>query len=230
MIDCIIKLGGSLLYDFDKTKILLEEIYRNHKGKIAVTVGSGLLGEMYKDFISHLDDEIPFDDSLRDFSNIQSINASVLIALNSNYVVCANDEEVCSALGNGKIPVLDARGFMDVFKDDFYQKSDVRTAHLCDHFYCNKLIIITNVNGIYDKDPNKDVDARKITKITPDELMKMGRTAVDEGLAERIEDYDLTCYVLGVDQLIESKGCIDEDVLSNGTEIKRRGKVYEKKY
>ena len=229
MIDCIIKLGGSLLYDFQKTKQLLEEIYRDHKGKIAITVGSGMLGEMYKEFIKKLDGKIPFNDSLRDFSNIQSMNASVLTALNPNFVVCENDRAVQEVLERGQIPILDARGFMDVFKEDVYQKSDVRTAHLCHHFNCKNLIIITNVNGIYDKDPNKDSSARRIQKITPTELKTMGRTAVDEGLAERIEDYDLTCYVLGVDQLIESKGHIDEEVLSSGTAIQREGKVYEKK-
>ena len=227
MIDCIIKLGGSLLYDFSKTKKLLEEIYKDHKGRIAITVGSGMLGEMYKEFISHLDDEIPFNDSLRDFSNIQSMNASVLTALNPNYRVCTNDEEVEEVLNNKQIPILDARGFIDVFKHDRYQKSDVRTAHLCHHFNCKNLIIVTNVNGIYDKDPNIDQTARRIEKITSEDLKKMGRTAVDEGLADRIEDYDLTVYVLGVDQLIKSNGHIDQDLLKEGTEIERR-KVYEK--
>ncbi len=229
MIDCIIKLGGSLLYDFPKTKKLLEEIYRDHKGNIAITVGSGMLGEMYKEFISHLDDEIPFNDSLRDFSNIQSMNASVLTALNPNYVVCTSDEEVKDTLTKKQIPILDARGFMGVFMDDKYQKSDVRAAHLCKHFGCKNLIIITNVNGIYDQDPNKTETARVIQKITPEELKKMGRTSVDEGLAERIEDYDLTCYVLGVEQLITAKGQMTEEVLQQGTEIRRKGKVYEKK-
>lgn len=227
MIDCIIKLGGSLLYDFSKTKVLLEEIYKNKKGRIAVTVGSGLLGEMYKDFISKLDGKIPFNDSLRDYSNIQSMNASVLRTLNENYIVCTNDLEVKKVLLEGKIPILDARGFMDVFKNDKYQKSDVRTAHLCNHFKCKNLIIITNVNGIYDKDPNKDKTAERIKKITSEELKKMGRTAVDEGLAEKIEDYNLTCYVLGVDQLIKSKGNISKELLDEGTAIER-GKVYEK--
>lgn len=228
MINCIIKLGGSLLYDFSKTKKLLEEIYQNHEEKIAITIGSGLLGEMYKDFISHLDDEIKFKDSLRDFANIQSINASILSALNKNFIVCVNDEEVKDVLEKGKIPILDARGFMDAFKEDIYQKSDVRSAHLCHHFNCKYLIIITNVNGIYDKDPNKDKTARRIQKITTEELKKMGRTSVDEGLVEKIVDYGLTCYVLGEDQLIENKGHIDEGVLSTGTKIQRKEKKYEK--
>lgn len=222
MIDCIIKFGGSLLYDFAKTKKLLDEIYKDHNGRIAITVGSGMLGELYKDFINNLTDEIPFNDSLRDFSNLQSINASVLTTLNNNYVVCINDDEVVEALNKGQIPILDARGFMDVFKDDIYQKSDVRTANLCNYFNCKNLIVITNVNGIYDKDPNKDTSARRIQVITPNELKQMGRTAVDEGLADRIEDYDLTCYVLGVDKLIESKGYIGEEVLASGTKILRK--------
>lgn len=220
-IDHIIKLGGSLLYDFQKTKTLLDAIYHDNKCNIAITVGSGLLGEMYKEFISHLDASIPFNDSLRDFSNIQSMNASVLTALNSNYVVCVNKQEVKEILDKGQIPILDARGFMDVFKNDIHQKSDVRAAHLCKHLGCKKLIIITNVNGIYDRDPNKDTAAKIIRKITPMELKRMGRTAVDEGLAERLEDFDLICYVLGVDLLINCKGHIDPKTLSYGTVIQK---------
>jgi len=226
-LNCIIKLGGSLLYDFPKTKELLKELEKEKNSNIAITVGSGALGEMYKEFISSFSEQIPFRDSLRDYSNIQSINASILTALNPNFVVCTNDEEIEEVLRKGKIPILDARGFMKVFEKDTYQKSDVRSAHLCNHFHCKNLIIITNVNGIYDKDPNQNETAQRIEKITPEELKKMGRTAVDEGLAEKIEEYDLTCYVLGVDSLV--KGKTKEEIITSGTEIKRREKVYEKK-
>lgn len=226
-LNCIIKLGGSLLYDFEKTKSLLDNLVLESKGNFAITVGSGKLGELYKEFIGS--NQIPFNDSVRDYSNLQSINASVLASLNSNYIVCENKESVFNALVEGRVPILDSRGFMDVFKDDIYQKGDVRAANLCKYFNCNNLIIVTNVNGIYDKDPNISEDSHIIRRITSSELKKMGRTSVDEGLAERIEDYNLTCYILGVDNLVRNNGNINKEMLESGTVIEIGEKVYEKK-
>ena len=228
-IDCIIKLGGSLLYDFSKAKKLLGKLGEGVEGNFAVTVGSGELGEMYKSFIDGLDSsEISYRDSVRDYSNVQSINASILSALNDKYVVCENDQQVEEVLSHGNIPIIDARGFIDVFRDDIYQKSDVRSANLCNHFNCKNLIIITNVNGIYDKDPNKHCDSHIIEHITVDKLKEMGRTAVDDGLAERIETYDLNCYVIGIDNVVKKNGIVNEDLLNTGTKIERREKTYAK--
>ena len=226
-LDCIIKLGGSLLYDFDKTKELIDNLAFESKGSFAITVGSGALGELYKDFIG--DNQISFNDSVRDYSSLQSINASVLASLNSNYIVCENVEMVFNTLLEGKVPILDSRGFMDAFKNDIYQKGDVRAANLCKYFNCNNLIIVTNVNGIYDRDPRFYEYSHIIKRITSSELRRMGRTSVDEGLAERIEDYNLTCYILGIDNLVKNNGKINQKMLDSGTVIEIGEKVYEKK-
>ena len=231
-LDYIIKLGGSLLYDFPKTKKMLQKLIECRAGNFAVTIGSGILGEIYKDYIDKLGEDkknIIFENSVRDFSSLQSINASILSALNSNYITCTTEEEVQAVLLLGGVPILDSRGFMDVFKDDIYQKGDVRAANLCNYFNCNNLIVITNVDGIYDKDPNKNNDSHIIKKISVDELKVMGRTSVDEGLAERIEEYNLTCYVFGVDGLLKCDNKINHAINETGTIIKESGKVYEKK-
>ena len=229
-IDYIIKLGGSLLYDFQKTKKLLEKLYLDKSGNFAVTIGSGKLGEIYKSFLSDLgDDKVSFNDSVRNYSNVQSINASVLASLNNNYVVCTNQQEVNNVLEKGGIPILDSRGFMHVFQNNKYQRGDVRAANLCNYFDCNTLIIITNVNGVYDKDPKKNPDSHILKVITPDELETMGRTSVDDGLAEKIRNYNLNCYVLGIDCLLNTNCKMDDDVFEMGTKIKGREKVYEKK-
>lgn len=227
-IDCIIKLGGSLLYDFPKTKKLLKEIYDNKSGNLAVSVGSGALGEIYKEFITQLgNDEITFNNSVRDFSSLQSINASIIAALNENYKICETKEEVEECMKEEKIAILDTRGFIGVFKNDKFQKGDVRAANLCNYFDCHNLIVITNVDGVYDQDPNENNNAHIIEKITSENLKKMGRTSVDNGLAERIEDYNLTCYVIGINSLLNNKGNIN-NTLPTGTKIERSEKVYEK--
>ena len=226
-LDYIIKIGGSTLYDFKKTKKLLGILESCLEGKFAITVGSGMLGELYKDYIKNLEpDLISFENSVRDFCNIQSINASILSSLNPNYCVCEDMDSVYHTLINRKFTILDSIGFMYAFKNDLYQKGDVRAANLCNYFNCNNLIIITSVSGIYDKDPNENLDSHLFKKITTSELKKMGRTSVDPGLADRIEEYNLNCFVLGIDNLIKIENV---NILESGTKIERSEKVYEKK-
>lgn len=226
-LDYIIKIGGSILYDLKKAKKLLDVLETCLEGKFAITVGSGMLGELYKDYIKNLEPNlISFEDSVRNFSNIQSINASVLSSLNQNYCVCENTAGVYHTLNCGKLPILDSRGFIKVFGNDLYQKGDVRAANLCNYFNCKNLIIITNVSGVYDKDPNKSHDSHLLKKITTSELKKMGRTSVDPGLADRIEEYNLNCFVLGVDNLIKIENI---NMLESGTKIERGDRVYEKR-
>ena len=54
----------------------------------------------------------------------------------------------------------------------------------------------------------------------------MGRTSVDPGLADRIEEYNLNCFVLGVDNLIKIENI---NMLESGTKIERGDRVYEKR-
>lgn len=230
-IDYLIKLGGSLLYDCSLTNILLDQLYNNKQNNIVVTVGSGYLGEMYKDFVYNQNNlNISFNDSLRDYSNIQSINASILSSMNENYIVCNNKDEINCVLKQGKIPIADARGFMSVFRNDKYQKSDARAAHICHHLECENLIIVTNVSGVYDSDPNLNPHATIYPIISAEQLRKIGKTSVDEGVAEQIIEYNLNCCVVGINNLILNYGKIDDNLFSTGTVIKsveERGKKYE---
>lgn len=50
-LDYIMKLGGSILTDLDKTRILLSKIQNSPNKNVAYTVGSGYLGEVYKKWI-----------------------------------------------------------------------------------------------------------------------------------------------------------------------------------
>lgn len=227
-IDCVIKLGGSLLYDMSLARKMLDAIYENNSNNVVVTIGSGYLGEAYKQFLQDNNINPKYEDSVRDWTNIQSINASIISSINDNYVVCCNLNEIEITLQNKKIPIIDSRAFMDVFKNNQIQKSDVRTASICNYLNCSNLIIVTDVSGIYESDPKKCEKAKIIEKISAEELKKLGRTSVDEGLAEKIIEYDLNCYVLGIKNILIHNGKMEEEVFSTGTKIRR--KKYEKQY
>lgn len=230
-VDYVIKLGGSLLYDCTTANILLDLIYKNKNANYVITVGSGYIGEMYKDFVYSKNNlNIAFDDSVRDYSNIQSINASILSSLNDNYIVCENKGEIVNALKQKKIPIADARGFLETYRKDSHQKSDVRAANICKSLQCDNLIIVTDVAGIFNSDPKTNQNAKMFEMVTAENLRNMGRTSVDDGLAEKIIEFNLNCCVVGIDNFILNNGRIDENLVKTGTVIKAynlQEKVYE---
>ena len=219
-LDYIMKLGGSLLTDLDKTRILLNRIQKSRNTRVVYTVGSGYLGDVYKQWIKDEHDiDVPFDNSIKIWSDIQSINANILVSLNDSFVVCDNENKVNEALKNGKRPILDAAGFHDYFRNLKYQTTDVRTAYLCHVLGCKNLVIVTDVDGIYETDPKKDSEAKKISQIKAQKLIEMGRTSVDQGLAELLKEYELNAYVIGIDGLVQSKDFSRKTIQDNGTTI-----------
>ena len=219
-LDYIMKLGGSLLTDLEKTKKLLGRIEKSSNQKVAYTVGSGYLGEVYKKWIKHENNlKLPFENSIKVWSDIQSINANILTSLNDNFIVCNNANEMEVALKGGKRPILDATGFHEEFKELQYQTTDVRTAQLCHKLNCKNLVIVTDVDGIYESDPKENEKAKKIRQIKARDLIKMGRTSVDQGLAEMLIKYGINAYVIGIDGLTKETEISKDTIMDKGTII-----------
>lgn len=219
-VDYLMKLGGSLLYDLDKTKMLMERIEKSSNKNVVYTVGSGYLGEVYKKWGREENKiNVPYENSIKIWSDIQSTNANIMASLNPNFIVCDNVEEVDMALKKEKRPILDARGFHEEFKELKYQTTDVRAACLCNKLNCKNLIIVTDVDGIYSGDPKKDTGSQKLKVIKAKELTKMGRTSVDKGLAEMLIQYGITGYVVGIDSLVRSRDLSEKEALEEGTLI-----------
>ena len=72
--------------------------------------------------------------------------------------------------------------------------TDAVAAMLAERVKASKLIIATNIDGVYSSDPKKDKNAKKFNKITPKELIKItisgetkaGQTSVVDPLACKI--------------------------------------------
>ncbi len=219
-IDYVMKLGGSLLYDLEKTKSLMSRIEKSSNKNVVYTVGSGYLGEVYKKWVREENGiSVPYENSIKIWSDLQSTNANIIASLNHNFVVCDNEEDIQVALNNSQRPIIDARGFHDEFKGLKYQTTDVRSACLCNKLNCKNLIIVTDVNGIYSGDPKKDSNSQRIEVINARELINMGRTSVDKGLAEMLIQYGITGYVVGVDSLVQSKDLSQKETFEQGTII-----------
>ena len=75
--------------------------------------------------------------------------------------------------------------------------SDSIAAHVANRLGAAKLILVTNVDGVFTKDPQEHSDAKLIKKITPNELLAGSqRTSVDRFLPKLLLEYNLHCYVV----------------------------------
>lgn len=74
--------------------------------------------------------------------------------------------------------------------------SDAIAAYVASLLPTNRVIIVTDVDGIYDKDPKKHAHAKLIKRITPQKLIERNRrTSVDTYLPHILMENDLDCYV-----------------------------------
>ncbi len=107
--------------------------------------------------------------------------------------------------------------------------TDMVGAELAEKTQSSKLIIATNVDGVYDKDPNKCSDAKKYDEITIDELIKQqgtewktaGKNTVIDGPALAIiHKAKIPTFVLNGKYLDDLEKAITDQKF-NGTIIKK---------
>jgi uridylate kinase len=105
--------------------------------------------------------------------------------------------------------------------------TDMVGAELAEKTDADKLIIATNVDGVYDKDPNKYHEARQIKEIKVDDLIEKygtgwdaaGKNIVIDGPALKIiKESKIQTFVLNGKKLIQLERAINNRIF-NGTKI-----------
>jgi uridylate kinase len=101
-------------------------------------------------------------------------------------------------------------------------------AELAEKTNASKYIIATNVDGVYDKDPNKYTDAKQLKEISIDDLIRKygtnweaaGKNVVIDGPSlEIIKRAKIPTFVLNGKKLNQLEKAITNQQF-NGTEIK----------
>lgn len=202
-VDFVVKLGGSLLSDLDKAAQFLRKVDTVPQDFI-FTVGSGPLGDAYKAFDYEARTHMPYHFYVECWSAIQSINARLIASVSKSYSPCRDLGEIEECIAGGTRPVIDAKDFAPYYKQLKYQMSDVRSALVAHLSGCRRLVIFTDVEGIFTCDPRTDTSARKLRFIAANDPILRARTSVDEGLAEYLIKYDITAFVTGIDSYLKS--------------------------
>lgn len=183
----VINIGGSIIAPSDEKYIknlvsLLEETSKNFK--LYIVIGGGKLAREYIKTARKLGADEAFLDDIG--IEATRLNARILIsAFKDVYPVPAKDFDE-ALIANYPIVVMGGT--------HPGHTTDAVSAMLAERVKASKLIIATNVDGIYTSDPKKDKHAKKLEKVSPKKLIeititgdaKAGQTAVIDPLACKI--------------------------------------------
>lgn len=163
----VISMGGSVILSedanvdyFDHLKNLLLKLSKNHK--LFLVIGGGSTARNYIKLGRMLNFDEEFLDSIG--IDITRTNARLLtniIGISNKEIPCTTSE---AAKMNSKIVVMGGT--------TPGHSTDMVGAELAEKTKASKFIIATNVDGVFDKDPNKFRDAKQIKEISIDDLIQ----------------------------------------------------------
>ncbi len=207
--DWVVKVGGSLFPE-DAVK-LCKALIGN---EVLVICGGGALANLLREY-----------DRKMDYSNTTTHKSAILCMdilgmLLADKVSGAEEvynlEQAQETVEKGKLPVLipsQILEILDPLEHSWEVTSDSLSLYIA-HQLKAKLLIATDVDGIYNQQPSQD-GAQIIENISAKKLLNFGETSVDEFLAKLLLQYRSSCYVINgkyperVLSVIEGKS--DED-------------------
>ncbi|MFX1380031.1 MAG: UMP kinase [Promethearchaeota archaeon] len=169
----VIKIGGSLLFNedrgLDKAKIdrFSQILKKNkHSGIYVIICGGGIIAREYINVARSFDANEALCDTFG--IDLSRINSKVLIASLKNFaypLVPKSIEELSMALLFKKIVVM---GGLQPG-----QSTTSVAVEVAEFTNAQELVILTDVEGIYDKDPKKFKDAKLLKSLNYDELYEI---------------------------------------------------------
>ncbi|MCK5636742.1 MAG: UMP kinase, partial [Thermoplasmatales archaeon] len=162
----VISIGGSVILSedadvsfFNKLKTLLEKLTKNYK--IYLVVGGGKTARTY----IKLGRKLNFEEEFLDEIGIDVTRANAKLLTN---IFGISNEEIPATTDKAKDmvePIVVMGGTTPG------HSTDMVGAELAEKTNATKFIIATNVDGVYDKDPNKYKDATQIKEISVKQLI-----------------------------------------------------------
>jgi aspartokinase-like uncharacterized kinase len=198
-VDAVIKVGGSLAEDPEKLRALCQKLHELSK-KYAFIVVPG--GGGFADVVRVFDERFTLS---RDVSHRMAILAMdqfglLLSSITPNSHVFHSLENAKKLSEEGAVPIFLPSRLM--FKDDPLENSwdvtsDSIAAYVANQVHSEKLVLITDVDGVFTSDPKKKSSAKLIERLSAEQLIKFNqRTSVDRYLPKLLLEAKFDCYVV----------------------------------
>ena len=195
----VVKIGGSLALHPEKLKILCSKLSATSKKHNILVVPGG--GE-FADTVRVVDKRFSLSDSVSHRMAILGMDqyGFLLSDLITSSQLIDQLNQVQSVFDLHKLPVFLPSNFMiknDPLENSWNVTSDSIAVYLANQLHIQKVVLVTDVDGIFTEDPKKHSDARLIIEISAKQLEAIiKRTSVDNFLAKLLLKMQIKCFVV----------------------------------
>jgi aspartokinase-like uncharacterized kinase len=195
----IVKVGGSIAAQPDKLRALCKKLSEVSKRYSLVVVPGG--GE-FADAVRQLDARFQLSKQASHRMAILGMDqyGLVLSDLITDSVTVDTLEKAKKAAEDRKPPIfLPSRLVIleDPLENSWDVTSDSIALYIAHRLHADKVLLITDVDGIYTRDPKQEKNAKLIQNVTPNELLAFEqRTSVDKALPKLLLQWQVNCYVI----------------------------------
>jgi aspartokinase-like uncharacterized kinase len=198
-VDAVIKIGGSLAEDPERLRALCAKLGEfAKKYAIIVVPGGGRFADVVRDFGQRFT-----------LSSMVSHRMAILGMDQFGLLLCQIIPDSCATYLLSDAKQLSEIGVVPVFlpsrlmfKEDPLENSwdvtsDSIAAYVASRLHAAKVLLVTDVDGIFTKDPKRHSDAALIERLSAEELLKFNqRTSVDSYLPKLLLEASIDCYVV----------------------------------
>lgn len=197
--EAVIKVGGSLAENPSQLKTLCTQLSELSR-KYAITVMPG--GGRFADAVRDFDRRFALSSMLAHRMAILAMDqyGLALTQLIPNSVATYLLSEARQLAETGAAPIFLPSQLM--FKEDPLENSwdvtsDSIAAYVASRLAAAKLLLVTNVDGIFTDDPKQYADTALIERLSVEELLRLNkRTSVDRHLPKLLLESPIKCYVV----------------------------------
>ena len=195
----VVKVGGSLANYPEKLRALcvkLSEVSLKHK--LLVVPGGGEFADVVRDLDARFSLSCGASHRMAILGMEQY--GFLLSDLMPNSFAVNRLEEVKKVLDLGKLPVFLPSNLLlseDPLENSWNVTSDSIAVYIAGRLQVRKVLLVTDVDGVYTSDPKKYSDAKLIEKLSAEQLLAMNkRTSVDKFLPKLLLKLKVDCYVV----------------------------------
>jgi aspartokinase-like uncharacterized kinase len=197
--EAVIKIGGSLAEEPASLKALCQELSvlaKTHR--ILIIPGGGKFADAVREFdqMFNLSDVIAHEMAILAMDQF----GLFLSDITPNSYTLNAMEKGKKLPATGMLPILLPSRLMfhtDPLEHSWDVTSDSIAAYIADRLRAEKLILATDVDGVFTNDPKRDLNARLIEKISANQLLSWDkRTSVDKSLPKILLTLRSDCYVV----------------------------------
>ena len=196
--EAVLKMGGSLADDPTSLTSLCQQLNALAKvHRIAIVPGGGKFADTVRKF-----------DKTYGLSNTVAHKMAILAMdqygfllsdiIPKSYVSHSLKEVSNSA--KGMLPIFLPSKLMfreDPLEHSWDVTSDTIAAYIAQLLDAEKLVLVTDVDGIFSEDPKKTLDAKLVAELSAEELLGWNRrTSVDKTLPKILLQANMDCYIV----------------------------------